>query len=187
MPGAFNRPRLVGGNVSRLGGNDPLKGFKQRGYYGFVGLGSARQKKDFGLVVLSAERIFSFGFRAILILAVAGLKNPVAFGKALYYFGSGTLGIVVQKSEAFFLQSYFAEIMVPPPSTVSPVIENNGLTRRDGALGLVKTIFTLPSTETSAVAAASFALYLGFAVTLVGSEKSEPDTKLKLFAKTVFV
>ncbi len=95
-------------------------------------------------------------------LAVAGLKNPVAFGKALYYFGSGTLGIVVQKSEAFFLQSYFAEIMVPPPSTVSPVIENNGLTRRDGALGLVKTIFTLPSTETSAVAAASFALYLGF-------------------------
>ena len=45
VPGAFNRPRLVGGNVSRLGGNDPLKGFKQRGYYGFVGLGSARQKK----------------------------------------------------------------------------------------------------------------------------------------------
>ena len=113
VPGAFNRPRLVGGNVSRLGGNDPLKGFKQRGYYGFVGLGSARQKKDFGLVVFERRTNLFLGFRAILILAVAGLKIPVAFGKAFYYFGSGALGIVVQKVKHFSSKAILQKLWFP--------------------------------------------------------------------------
>lgn len=83
VPAVLNRPCIVDADMSCLSGSHALVRLQHGVDDNLVGLGAARQEKDFRLLAIANLPDFFFRALAVFVVAVAGKRLPVRLGKTL--------------------------------------------------------------------------------------------------------